>query len=76
MDNLGGRSWGRGVVATIAVHTGSIAFVIDPALRGRGHATEEIKQLLRLPELGHVGMFAAGVEPDNVPSVRAGSERP
>jgi RimJ/RimL family protein N-acetyltransferase len=62
---------GRGVVATIEVPAGSIAYVVDPGRRRQGLATAMIKLLIERPELDDLEMFAAGVEPDNVASVRA-----
>jgi RimJ/RimL family protein N-acetyltransferase len=65
----GGPS-GRGVVGTIPVSSGNLAYVVDPAVRRRGYGTTMIATLLGLPELAHIELFAAGVEPDNVASVR------
>lgn len=53
---------------TIDVPTGSIAFAVDPALRGRGLGRAIIAALFSLPELEHVELFEAGVEPDNIAS--------
>ena len=50
---------------------GWIGYVVDPARRRRGYATAMISHLIVLPELEDVEMFTAGVEPDNVASVRA-----
>lgn len=61
---------GRGVTATIDLPAGSIAYVVDPALRRRGYATAMIGAVLTAPELAHVGLFTAGVEPANVASAR------
>jgi RimJ/RimL family protein N-acetyltransferase len=61
---------GRGVVSTIHVPAGSLSYVVDPALRRRGYATAMVRAVLDRPELNHVELFAAGVEPDNVGSIR------
>ena len=58
------------VSEAIGVPTGSIAFVIDPSLRGRGLGRAMIAALFSLPELEHVELFEAGVEPDNTASRR------
>jgi RimJ/RimL family protein N-acetyltransferase len=62
---------GRGVIATTAVPSGSIAYVVDPDLRGRGYCRSMIELLLNLAGLAHIELFAAGVELGNVGSVRA-----
>jgi RimJ/RimL family protein N-acetyltransferase len=60
---------GRGVIATIPVASGNLAYVVDPAVRRRGYSTTMIATLLTLPDLAHIELFAAGVEPDNAGSV-------
>jgi RimJ/RimL family protein N-acetyltransferase len=60
---------GRGAVSVILVPSGAIAFVVDPRLRGRGYCTTMIEALTQLPELAHIALFGAGIEPDNVASV-------
>jgi RimJ/RimL family protein N-acetyltransferase len=57
---------GRGVIATIGVPSGAIAFVVDPDFRRRGYCTAMIGLLFKLAELAHIELLAAGVEPDNV----------
>jgi RimJ/RimL family protein N-acetyltransferase len=64
-----GGSKGRGVVATYPVASGNLAYVVDPAVRRRGYGAAMIATLLIHPELAHIELFAAGVEPDNVGSV-------
>jgi RimJ/RimL family protein N-acetyltransferase len=64
-----GEEGGQGVIAVIAVPSASITYVVDPALRGRGHCTGMIEELMRQPELAQIRLFGAGVEPDNLPSV-------
>jgi RimJ/RimL family protein N-acetyltransferase len=59
----------RGVVATLLVPSGNLAYVVDPAVRRQGYGTAMISALLRIPSLAHIELFAAGVEPDNVGSV-------
>jgi ribosomal protein S18 acetylase RimI-like enzyme len=61
----------RGVVATIPVASGAIAYVVDPGLRGRGYATLMISHLTGEPEVAGVELFGAGVEPSNVASVKS-----
>lgn len=64
-----GGKGGRGVISVIPVPSASISYVVDPKLRGLGHCTRMIFELMGQPELAHVGLFAAGVEPDNHPSI-------
>lgn len=54
------------ITDSIEVATGSIAFAIDPADRGRGVGRVMIAALLARPELAFVEPFEAGVEPDHV----------
>lgn len=56
------------ITETVEASTGSIAFVIDPARRRQGLATAMIRALTRHPDLEHVEVFEAGVEPDNLGS--------
>jgi RimJ/RimL family protein N-acetyltransferase len=65
-----GGSDGRGVMSVIDEPSGAIAYVIDPALRRRGYGTDMILTLLKVPEVEHVVLFAAGIEPENIASVR------
>jgi RimJ/RimL family protein N-acetyltransferase len=58
------------ITDTIYVAAGSIAFVVDPALRRRGLGLAIITALTRQPELRSVELFEAGVEPDNTASRR------
>jgi RimJ/RimL family protein N-acetyltransferase len=60
---------GKGVVGTFPVASGNLAYVVDPAVRRRGYGTAMIAGLLKLSDLAHIELFAAGVEPDNVGSV-------
>ncbi len=55
---------------SIDVPTGSIAFAVDPTLRGRGLCRAMLGALMRRPELRPVAVFEAGVEPTNVASRR------
>ena len=52
------------------VATGSIAFVVDPAMRCGGLGRAMINALMRQPELSFVELFEAGVEPENTASRR------
>ena len=67
------------VTETIEVATGSIAFVVDPVVRGRRFGRAMIGALMVRPELAAVQLFEAGVEPENVASrrcLRAAGFRP
>jgi RimJ/RimL family protein N-acetyltransferase len=55
---------------SIEVTTGSIAFVIDPAFRRQGLGRSMIRALVARPELSEVRLFEAGVDPENVASIR------
>jgi L-amino acid N-acyltransferase YncA len=50
--------------------TGSIAFAVDPQVRGRGLGRAMLSALVRAPELASVAVFEAGVDPKNVASRR------
>jgi RimJ/RimL family protein N-acetyltransferase len=65
-----GGPGGRGVVNVIEEPSGGIAYVIDPELRRKGYGVAMLLELIRMPGLGHVTLFAAGVEPENTASVR------
>jgi RimJ/RimL family protein N-acetyltransferase len=58
---LGGPAW----PATM-LDLGSIAFVTDPRIRGRGIGRTLITAMLARSELDRVELFEAGVEPANV----------
>lgn len=47
----------------------NLAYVVDPALRRRGYATEMVTALMAPGDLAHIELFAAGVEPVNLSSV-------
>lgn len=64
-----GGPGGRGVTATIPVSSAGIAYVVDPAQRRRGYGTAMVSAVTAMPELAHVELFAAGVEPENAASV-------
>jgi RimJ/RimL family protein N-acetyltransferase len=61
---------GQGVVATFPVASGNLAYVVDPNVRCQGYGTAMILALVARPELAHIGLFVAGVEFDNVASVK------
>lgn len=65
-----GSTGGRGVTAVIKVPSAAIAYVVNPMLRRRGYGVEMIHALTRQPELENVGLFGAGVEPQNLASIR------
>jgi RimJ/RimL family protein N-acetyltransferase len=60
---------GRGVVRTLPVPTANISYVVDPALRRQGYGTSVIAALVSCPQLAHVSLFVAGVEPANSGSI-------
>lgn len=60
---------GHRVVATNPVPSGGIAYVVAPALRRQGYGSAMITALLTVPELAHIELFAAGIEPANAASV-------
>jgi RimJ/RimL family protein N-acetyltransferase len=64
-----GGANGKGVVATFPVASGNLAYVVDPVMRRRGYGTTMIVALLTQPDLAHIELFAAGVEPENLGSV-------
>ena len=47
----------------------NISYVVDPALRRHGYGTSIIAALLTCPQLAHVSLFVAGVEPANAGSI-------
>jgi RimJ/RimL family protein N-acetyltransferase len=59
------------ITETIEAITGSIAFAVDPNRRREGIATSMIRALTQHPDLAHVELFEAGVDPENVGSRRA-----
>jgi RimJ/RimL family protein N-acetyltransferase len=60
---------GRGVTGAIGVPAANISYVVDPALRRRDYGTAMIAVLMAQPELAHIALFGAGVEPANAGSV-------
>jgi RimJ/RimL family protein N-acetyltransferase len=58
------------ITETIDSVTGSIAFAVDPELRGRGFGRALIGALVEHPDLRSVELLEAGVEPDNAASRR------
>ena len=65
MLDHGERAVGPIVTESIEVATGSLAFAVDPAVRGRGVGRLMIAALIARPELAFVELFEAGVEPEN-----------
>ena len=63
-----GGPGGRGVTGTVPVPSGTISYVVDPALRRRGYAAAMITAVMTMPELAHIALFTAGVEPANAGS--------
>jgi RimJ/RimL family protein N-acetyltransferase len=59
------------VVQTLDVPSAAMSYVVAPAHRRRGYATEMIRRLLEAPELATVCVFDAGVEPENTASIAA-----
>jgi RimJ/RimL family protein N-acetyltransferase len=64
-----GGANGRGVIDTISVPSGSITYVVNPQQRRRGYGTAIVNTLMAHPEVAHIELFGAGVEPDNTGSV-------
>ncbi len=58
------------ILDSIDVGTGSIAFVVDPAMRCGGLGRALIGARMRQPELSFVELFEADVEPENIASRR------
>lgn len=56
------------ITDTLEIPTGSIAFVVDPALRRQGLGRAMITALTHQPEQDFVEVFEAGVEPENTAS--------
>lgn len=56
--------------STIERRTGHIAIVVDPGRRRRGVGRAMIRALLDRPELEDASLLVAGIEPDNVASLR------
>jgi RimJ/RimL family protein N-acetyltransferase len=46
------------------------AYVVDPQRWGRGYGTATLLAMMDAPEMADVRVFAAGIEPGNVASVR------
>lgn len=63
-----GGDGGRGVTGAIPVPSGGICYVVDPAVRRCGYGTTMITALMAAPELAHINMLGAGIEPENVAS--------
>lgn len=61
---------GRGVVSAIPLPSAGIAYVVKPELRRQGICVRMLAALLDQPAVAHVRLFGAGVEPDNVGSIR------
>lgn len=55
---------------SIEVLTGSITYVIDPAVRGQGLGRSMIRAMVSRSELSSVRLFEAGVVPENIASIR------
>jgi RimJ/RimL family protein N-acetyltransferase len=49
--------------------TANIDYMVDPALRRQGYGISVIAALLTCPQLAHLSLFVAGVEPANIGSV-------
>jgi RimJ/RimL family protein N-acetyltransferase len=64
-----GGPGGRGVIGAIEVPAGSISYVVDPARRRHGYCTAMVTAVVAMPELKHIQLFVAGVEPANAGSV-------
>ncbi|MGY1780748.1 GNAT family N-acetyltransferase [Geodermatophilus sp. SYSU D01036] len=58
------------VLATDGRRTMGVAYVVDPACRGRGHGSAALRALVAAPETADVEQFVLGIEPDNAASLR------
>lgn len=58
------------VVSAIDVPAASVALTVDPSRRGAGIGRSMVRALLAAPEVRSVELFGAGVDPDNVASLR------
>ncbi len=58
------------IVDSIEAPAGALAFVVDPARRGRGIGRAMIGALMLQPQVAFVALFEAGVEPENLASRR------
>jgi GNAT superfamily N-acetyltransferase len=65
----GGPS-GRGVIATMPIPSANMSYVVDPAARRCGYGSAMVRELLNVPELAHVKLFAAGIEFGNLASIQ------
>jgi RimJ/RimL family protein N-acetyltransferase len=52
------------------VLSSGIAFLVNPSERGRGIAAKMIKNLIERPVYKDVSIFEAGVEPENIGSIK------
>ena len=69
-----GGPGGRGLLKTIDVPSGVTCYVVDPTQRRRSYGTAMLKALGDQPELGHVELIEAGIEPANLASVRTAAK--
>lgn len=60
---------GRGVIETVPVAAAAIAYVVDPARRRRGYCAAMVRAVMATSELRDIGLFTAGVEPENAGSI-------
>jgi RimJ/RimL family protein N-acetyltransferase len=60
---------GRGVIEAVPVAAAAIAYVVDPALRRRGYCAAMLRAVMATSELRDIGLFTAGVEPENAGSI-------
>jgi RimJ/RimL family protein N-acetyltransferase len=65
-----GGPGGRGVIAAIPAPSANISYVVDPIARHCGYGRAMVRELLHVPELAQVKLFAAGIESGNVASIR------
>ena len=56
------------VIGTVDIPAGSISYVVDPALRRHGYCAAMVGAVPATPELEHIQLFVAGVEPANAGS--------
>ena len=65
-----GRAADPEVVSVIDRPAASIALAVDPTRRKAGIGRSMVRAVVDAPEVRHVEVFGAGVEPENVASIR------
>ncbi|WP_158289282.1 GNAT family N-acetyltransferase [Paenibacillus flagellatus] len=65
-----GQPVGQIDAETEADGTAYVSLLVNPGLRGRGYGSRMLAALLQRPELTAVRRWEAGIEPDNIASIR------